>query len=265
MKKLLLIVPLAAVLTGCANKNNATSSDAENTEEKALLVTPDLSWADVKGPVKNVTITSSLGEMKEDSIVEAKADLAESKISYGFDKEGRLTDYCESSSYNGEESSWIHFSVDYATDSLGTIKNISEDAVIKGVPINLKRDAANFITTFEFAKDTDMDFQRIESYTWKDSKIASVESVGWEWYNNVKYTYDENGNIASADEEGGSEGESSTTVTTYKYLDFDSYGNWTRRTVTYQTSIVSEFSDSPTAEKMPANYQIQTRTIEYFE
>lgn len=102
-------------------------------------------------------------------------------------------------------------------------------------------------------------------FLWKDNKVTKVESYtpgstyiwnnysknflchGTGWWQASSFEYDKKGNVITEEIEYRSYKE----IYTYKYLEFDSHGNWTKRKVS-QNGISNETS-------------IQTRNITYYE
>ena len=79
-------------------------------------------------------------------------------------------------------------------------------------------------------------------YEWKDNKVVAIESVipggtyiwtkisdkflchGTGWWETTSFKYDKKGNIIKSE----TQYKTSKKVETYKYLEFDSHGNWTK-------------------------------------
>lgn len=93
-------------------------------------------------------------------------------------------------------------------------------------------------------------WESVTEYTWEGDRLVGYHGYGegaYEWQG--KYTYGEDGLIASVkSKEGDAESGSTSTVvnSTYKYLEKDEYGNWTKLKVT------------------ASDNSVRTRTITYY-
>ena len=76
-------------------------------------------------------------------------------------------------------------------------------------------------------------YESSEDYEWKNGRLTVVDGAGegYEW--RITYEYDDKGLLRAKKGKQGfvDGGEQETVNTQYTYLDFDSYGNWTRRKV----------------------------------
>lgn len=99
----------------------------------------------------------------------------------------------------------------------------------------------------------------MSEYTWGDGRVVSAEGYeeGTVWIND--FEYDDEGRLVKLTEYiGGFEDEDDElplwSITEFSYLDFDSHGNWIRR------SVKVTLADMENTEE----YE-ETRTIEYYE
>lgn len=93
--------------------------------------------------------------------------------------------------------------------------------------------------------------------TLKSSKFTGIESV-----DETKFTY-ENGLLVKSVNDGAGEGSVFRSTTSYKILDTDSNGNWTRRLLTTQFQSGPDDGSGVYTESY-VDYEIEVREIKYY-
>jgi hypothetical protein len=107
----------------------------------------------------------------------------------------------------------------------------------------------NRIERSDFDKKGSLTFQHKYTYDAKGSRISESTEVGKEVRDLVKFTYDEAGNVIAQT--------SGTQKTIYRYTQFDSSGNWTKRIVSALG--IKEGEAQPAMQNSP-----EERSITYY-
>lgn len=265
--KLLAATMTAMALTACSGNATNSNTTSENTgnEEKELLTTPDLAFADARGNVKSITVKALTGKLQGNDIVpDTSEGNGETLTTYTFDEQGRLTGYRETYKYDGNETEILAYTVDYSADPKGVAKNTSADEFTRKLNLSLTHDENGRITNFNFGDGNDYDGCRYYTYTWTDGRIANEEFTGWEWSANTAHKYDENGVLTEDSMESMDYDGTVKSTVTYKYNGKDDNGNWTSRTRTTVDNSVEVDGVVQKSENSQPVYYIETRTIEYY-
>lgn len=112
-----------------------------------------------------------------------------------------------------------------------------------------------------YVEDYDTDIY--DEYTYNaDGTIKSCYSLGIESDDEIKYFYDDNFNLIKTTSEGAGEGSIFRSTMTYRILESDDEGNWTRRVV-HQHFEDGEDDGSNKYTNEIYDYTVEERTITY--
>ena len=232
MKKTLL-VSLAALSVLAACTRTAKTS-------------PDVRTFGLVGDVEDVSysVTSSSAMYEED----VDPFLEQDEVVLRFDELGRvvLDDYGNV----------------YEYDEAGNYAGIYSD------DIKVVRDAAgrrkSFDNTSISLDDFDvMDYCRVTYDYDADGRVATETYAGWEWGTTTTYFYDSDKPWpARITQKSYDEGYNENSDITFKYLEFDTRGNWTKR----ESTIVTESYEEGAEDEKESYTQVkqETRSISYW-
>lgn len=209
-----LLAACAVLLVFGACGNGQNVNEKEDNDKTMVTSTPDLAFFDLQGPVKICDMT-------------------------GFDRSGKITFV----------NDYDPFAVDEPYRDFDTVTFDYSDIC------KWTRDSQGQISTI-------VCFEGIEKFTWSEGHVK--ESISY--FENQKTLtvneYDAEGRLVKQTMYNGMEDEdveskdASTLFGTneYKYLEFDSHGNWIRRNVKWTDANVDYVDE-----------QEETRRIEYYE
>lgn len=228
MKRFFYVAICAATsfaIISCGNTNTT-----ETTQQQAETNTIDNAIADsiAKAKADSIAKIQAMEKAKADSIAKAKADSLE-KINNPH-PDLKLFDLRGPVKKVSDQSNCVFWS--FKKDG-----EIIYDNDLGVYWSGIDRDKKGRITRLE----------RLE-YTYNNNgQVAEVYGSGGGQESTKKYSYNANGQVIKTIEQGcGLEGDF-TTITTYTYQVFDSYGNWTKRTA-----------------KTEYGSNVETRTITYY-
>ena len=129
---------------------------------------------------------------------------------------------------------------------------------------NIKRNGAGIVTQLSKPSDFGSIPDALDFTCDKQNRPVSVFVGGHEYGYTNRYTYDENGFIASESCKGAAESLEFHDVTRYKYLNIDNYGNWTSRKATEVETII-DLCDEESGPERKTTTRTETRIITYYE
>lgn len=233
--KRLLLVSLAAlsVLAACT---------------RADKTSPDVRTFGLIGDVEDVRYSVTSSAMYDEVI---DPFLEQDEVVLSFDELGRVTldDYGNV----------------YEYDAAGNYDGIYSDY------IEVVRDASGRLTSFDNTSIPEEDFDDFDvmdycSVTYEyDAKgrVATETYAGWEWGTTTTYTYDSDKPWpAKISQSSYDEGYNENSDITFKYLEFDARGNWTKR----ESTIVTESYEEGAEDEKETNTQVkqESRSISYW-
>ncbi len=247
-KHYLPIVLLSAILTACSGNNSKTTDNA-NSEAQAdakqqtsaeqpaaqqpakktpPFLTQDLRMHNLFGKVKNVKTT----ETDTDADQKPLGDPTEDWFKLEYDADG-------------------HF-----------VNNVSENAQ-KG---NIKQKDGDKIIRTETPIEDFGGIPVIVEYTYDADGLVKTKNIqGIESKSTVEYTYNDDGELVKESVKGSGEGSIFEDETTYTILERDANKNWTKR---FAKKSFKEGPDDGSGKLEPygdPSFQLQTRTINYWE
>ncbi|MBQ0050056.1 MAG: membrane lipoprotein lipid attachment site-containing protein [Bacteroidales bacterium] len=209
MKKTLPFFLAAALLAGCnktqqsettGNDSTATALTAEEPEQEAPFVAPDLQAFFLHGDVKQVRY------FMEDYPDYPYMDMQ-------FDQQGRLIAY-KIETFDGPDVVEYTYPDDKSLEAQYKDKKTAEET---GIDCSMVRDEQGRLTQIP---------QNVFSYN-EQGRVEVWESYGWESMTTHTFTqYTENGDPELASFTGAGEGEEWSGKTSYTYDEVDEHGNW---------------------------------------
>ena len=236
MKKALLLSFAAVTVLAACTRTGKTSPDARTYG--------------LKGDVKEVrysllAVSNSLDEDQGDPWLE------QDELLLSFDELGRVTldDYGNVYEYD-EEGNYTGLYSDY---------------------IEVTRDASGRLKSFDNTSIPEEDFDDFDvmdycSVTYEydaTGRVTTETYAGWEWGTVTTYTYDGDKPWPSKiTQKSYDEGYNENSDITFKYLEFDARGNWTKR----QSTIVTESYEEGAEDEKESYTQerLETRSISYW-
>lgn len=218
--------------------------------ESVEVISPDLAFARVTGPVKSMTVYEY--ETVDNGGQYEQTGNPINVINYSFDPSGRLTYFKNvypAQFANAEDYVTNNYRMAYNGDSWNPIVTNLRDQSFR---VTIVRDSDHRIVSID--DDDYYDFRnRNETITWNNGLVSNISVRCWEWDETYKYFYDNNGQETKSIEtaEYGEMNEDSYVEKTYTYLSYDAMGNWTRRRVS-------------SAGRPGLDETIEVRTIEYY-
>lgn len=268
MKKTLLILSaLMLAFVSCKNGNNGSENNQTPTpevqvsEEQPAQEQPvaenskynptDARTFGVVGPVQEVRLYRAL---LSTTSTEEQGDswLVSDEVEMSFDEYGRVT----KDGYDG---------CPYVYDENGNfIRGFSDKT-------ELKRDdkgrIVSYVNTNIEGKDyseIDFDHYLAKSFEYDElNRVSKSEHSGWEWMYTETYTYF-GGNVYPSSSVLESTAESLVIegTTTYEYIKFDQYGNWTERKATTHT--VTRDCGGAGEPETEDNKYLERRTFKFY-
>lgn len=234
MKKLTLCAIAALALIACGNtekpapKADTTVVEVEEVVEETP-VAPDLAMQELTGPVKTMHIK---------------------------------TGSCDSKGKPDNDNFWIEYNFVYTTEGKFDVKDKKFDWRLNNPKI--KRNDEGQVEKVSWYI-SDYDFSIYEKYTYtRLGHIKTLEALGVESTATCNYNYDVDGMLISSYEESAGEGMIYQTNTTYKILESDKRGNWTKR-LKKISSKTAEDDGKYNYGSADNFYEIELRTITYYE
>lgn len=256
MKKILWVISVIMMaFTACKNAPERTS--------------PDMAMYELRGNVKECIVTS------RDSAIELYSDtlrfsptgrlVHETSFSYSYNA---VTDLLTSVTLGDD----IVIPITITANDTGMVATgeailMSDDHTLKYVYKQV-RDNKGYITSVEsqqYVKIGDDEFYPGDittrvTYDWQNHRPL-YQTIDGEQFDTVyRYEYDENGYL-STELAGGYDSSFWVATTTYRYVEFDSKGNWIERIATCESQTRNPETD---AESLSQTTTIQHRTITYY-
>lgn len=240
MKKLL--IPILTIVlmsvTSCEYFKTSGDSDGNDSCDTSAVEelhgkynSPDLMFKDLKGKVKECAMTM-----------------------YTCDEKGE----------NANEDLVMH-EENFVFDEKGYIDLESPDLAWRLVSPKVKRDDDNFIVEVKWYI-SDYDTYVSEEFVYNSDKTIKIhKNSGIESEDGESFTYADDGTLLKSVSTGAGEGSIFRTTSTYKILETDENGNWTRRLVK-QIYESGEDNGSEVYDEEPSeDYYLQVRNITYWE
>lgn len=192
------------------------------------------------------------------------ADLAMQELQGKVKKMEFYTYTCDENGHNAEAEApdYEHISLYFFFDEKGVMtKGYTYDETNVGP--KLIRNAQGQIERYEHYF-SDVKYMFVDKFTYNASGTIATEEVnGYESTSKTVFTYDEDNNLISSKAEQSGEGSVIVSETTYKILEKDDHGNWTRRLNTNRFKEAADdgkgtFSDTVT------EYLLEVRNIVYY-
>ncbi len=205
-----------------------TNEIAQNVVDDIKFASPDLALFDLHGQVKTCAYSSN--SCDKDGNVKGNYDLEERN--YVFDNDGFID-------VKSKELSW----------------RMNDPKLERNDSKQIKK-ASWYVS--DFGCDV------YEEYTYnKLGLVATADKTGIENVESIKYEYDADKLVKTVSESAG-EGSVFRTVRTYKIMDEDSKGNWTRRFIKEEMEMGND-DGSGKYELLETNYLLEERNIVYYE
>ena len=233
MKQYLIIALSALVLASCNKKPQKQEQTSETAKTETTIqeveykapefLSPDLAMQDLAGHVKSMEYTVS--ECDEKGQVLPSEGMS---LFFFFNEKGSITKgYVSTKEEKGPK---------FIRNEQGQIKQTERMIA-------------------------ELNFTYINSFTYNpDGTVASEKVNGYEVSSQTTYTYDNGVLVSSIGEETG-EGMTYKTRNTFKVLEVDSHGSWTKRMCTSDVTYTEQ--GNPNEEKQ-TTYAIEERKIEYY-
>lgn len=236
------VVAAAIAVSSCGGGrggDDAADSDSVSVSAsvgEAEVLSPDLAWKELSGPVESVVLFSS----------GAGGGQVNTADSLSFDQTGRLGSVCSYIMEGTRRRTLMSAVLRYDENGDGASDNAGD-----GMRLLVGRDGAGRIVryVYERADGGESDGAYSEQYSYDEQgRVASVTLSGWEFFSRTVYGYDERGRIVRAVVESSGPGYESSERCDYEYVDEDSYGNWTRREVKVRIAERSDESEDESVE-----------------
>lgn len=149
----------------------------------------------------------------------------------------------------------------YHFDREGNCSDISQFASTSS-RVRVNRNNAGYVSSFKINGGDEWS-NWTETFTWKDGRLTSDSSSGWEWGGTTYFKYGNDGLISEAYTDSAAEGTATKISLYYTYNSFDDFRNWTSLTKSGRErhTVYGEY-DEETVEKVNRTV---TRVIEYYD
>jgi hypothetical protein len=216
---------------------------------RTAKTSPDVRTFGLMGDVEDVrySVTSSSAVYEDD----IDPFLEQDEVVLRFDEQGRVTlddygnvyEYDAAGNYDGIYSDYI----EVVRDASGRLKSFDNTS----------------IPDEEFDDFDVMDYCRVTYDYDAKGRVATETYAGWEWGTTTTYIYDSDKPWpAKISQRSYDEGYNENSDITFKYLEFDARGNWTKR----ESTIVTESYEEGAEDEKESYTQVkqETRSISYW-
>ena len=215
---------------------------------RAEKTSPDVRTFGLIGNVEEVRYSLTVTSVDQDN---EDPLLARDEVALRFDELGRVTldhygnyyEYDEDGKYIGPYSDYI----EVTRDASGRLKSFDNTSI----PMD---DSSDFDV---------MDYCSVTYEYDATGRVTTETYAGWEWGTVTTYTYDGDKPWPSKiTQQSYDEGYNENSDITFKYLEFDDRGNWTKRASTIVTESYEEGAEDE--KESYTQEKLETRSISYW-
>ncbi|MCQ2288569.1 MAG: hypothetical protein MJZ74_05670 [Muribaculaceae bacterium] len=237
MKRFLFISLTALALNACTlSSGDGSQADtapnvAQADYDAPKYLSKDLAMQDLGGQVKSMALTEYDGDQDGNIVKDSEMDDVEATQYFDFDANGTMTR-----------------GFAFGTEDKGV-------TFVRNAAGEIERTEANF---------ADIGFTKVNTYTYnEDGTVATLKISGYEFEGTYNYTY-KDGTLTAASITEAGEGTVYNISNTYKIMETDGHGNWTKR---FSTNEVKSMPDdgSGNIQGTETIYRIEVRNIEYYK